>query len=287
MDGSEHGIDRLIFRYRWLALSYMQRYITLRVESALGLAVFATGRLRVWWHIAEVDEAALLVLHFDEVRKDDILSLTEFLGMNFAEDSHSLQVNERAMPFLWMNSLYGIAGSVVNDAVFDEQFAFDVMEVDWADYTMIDGDLSWCGMERMVLGFQAVRHERAMQDFEIQAAVDFELAVDQKAVELKVGAALFAAHNQRAMNYWSHAVGGFDYQVGVFGQVDGEVALIEAVVHNMDGIMRSICLDIVVTVMLLYPGAKRGFPLFQCLLEGTDFSTFQHIDTLSRSGSWE
>ena len=114
------------------------------------------------WYIAKADKTALLVLHFDRGGKDDVLCQAKFLNSNGAENGDSFQVDNRAMSALCMNGLNGIAGSVVNDAVFDEQFAFDIVEVDWADYTMIDDDLGWCRIERMMLGFHAMGHERAM-----------------------------------------------------------------------------------------------------------------------------
>src|SRR5437764_13404413 len=181
------------------------------MDGALGLTVFAARGVGVGWYIAETDQSALLVLHFDRGGKNDILALTEFLGLNFAEDGYSFQVDNRAVSALCMNGLNSIAGSMVDNAVFDEQFAFDITYVHWPDDAVVDGDLSWGGVEGMMLGLQAVGHERAMQDFEIQAAVDSELAIDQKAAELQMCAALFAVYVARAVIYGSDAVRCLDY----------------------------------------------------------------------------
>src|SRR5438876_8959937 len=88
------------------------------------------------------------------------------------------------------------------------------------------------------------------------------------------------------MNYGAHAVRGFNYKVGVFGQFDVEVAFIEAVVYDVDGIAQSVYLGIVIRLMLLHPCAIAGFPLFQRLLEGAHFSAPKHVDTLPGRECW-
>ena len=91
------------------------------------------------------------------------------------------------------------------------------MEVDWANDTMVDGDLGWCSVARMMFRFYTIWHERAMQDFEIQATIDCELAVEQEAAELQVHVAVCAVDGNLALNRRAHAVCGLDNKICVSG----------------------------------------------------------------------
>ena len=92
--------------------------------EVLRLAVFAAGRVGVWRHIAEADQAALLVLQIDGGGKNDVLGLPQFLGLDLAEDGYAFEVDKGAMSAIGVYGVDGVAGSVVDNAVFDRAVRF-------------------------------------------------------------------------------------------------------------------------------------------------------------------
>src|SRR5579884_2269712 len=207
----------------------------------------------------------------------------EFLDMDLTEDGDTFEIDKRAVSALGMNGVDGEAGGMVDDAIFHLQFAFDVVEVDWAADAVIDADPGWSCVERMMLRFQTVRHERAMQDLEVQAAVHLQFAIDPEAAELQVSVGLHTVDGEISRNYGAHAIGSFNHEVGIFGQIDGKVAFIQAVVYDVNSAAESVQQGVLARRMPLHPGGIAGFPLLQGLLKGTDFSAFKHVDTLAGS----